>query len=311
MRLFRVLILLCMVSTFATAAMAAVGTLPTSNISLAGVKPVVHNSQLYLFYAKGDFFNTPICKIAYTSSFDGVTWNGAESLVTLPYCVTSDDFAATSFNGFLYVFYRQPNSGNVLYSFRDLAGVWQTGGVAGSGDRFDVTVFNNRLYFFFGEYAGTWMRHKSMDTSGIWSATTRWSDDELYYGVAASPFGSRLYQIWAGNSGTYKKLWAGYMSGSTWGGRQHIDSGDYPLTSNKPDAAEHNSKLYVVYNGSYDNSKIYYKALNSSYTWENEVELASGSYMYYRPGAVSFNGQFFIFYTFSTGGNIIYQHFYL
>jgi hypothetical protein len=311
MRFLRVLTLLCVVFALATSATAATGNLPTSNLSLAGVKPVVHNNELYLFYLKGDFFNTPACKIAYTRSFDGVTWNGAETVINLPYCVKSDDFAAASFNGNIYLFARQDGTGNVNYFYLDYAGVWQTGGSAGSGDRFDVTVFNSRLYFFWGEYGGTWMRNKSMNTSGVWSANTRWSDDETYYGVAAAPFGTRLYQLWAGNSGTYKKLWAGYLSGTTWGGRQNIDSGDFPLTSSAPDAVEHNGKLYVAYNGSYDKTKIYYKALNGSYTWENEVELVAGSNQYYRPGIVSFNGQLFIFFTYSTGGNISYHSFYL
>ena len=48
MRFLRVLTLLCLVFVLTTSAMAAVGSLPTSNLSLAGVKPVVHNSELYL-----------------------------------------------------------------------------------------------------------------------------------------------------------------------------------------------------------------------------------------------------------------------
>jgi hypothetical protein len=193
----------------------------------------------------------------------------------------------------------------------DAAGVWTYRGQIQYGSGFDLAVYNNHLYLFWVENGGTWIRNKSMDVNGVWSPYTRWSDDEATYGVSAAPFGARLYQIWPGNSGTYRKLWSGYLLNGTWGGRQNVDSGDFPLTSHAPDAVEHNGKLYVAYVGSYDSTKLYYKALNSSFTWENEVELAAGSGQYYRPGVISFNGQLWIFYTYSTGGGISYQNFYL
>src|SRR5215212_9238327 len=264
MRFLRsMMMLLCAVSFFALPLSAAVGTVPGA-LSLAGAKPVVHNTQLYLFYLKGSLFNDPTCSVAYTSSFDGVNY-GTERLVNLPMCVgATDDFTAASFNGSLYFFFRPANTGDIHYASMDAAGAWTYRGQIQYGSGFDLAVYNNRLYLFWVENGGTWIRNKSMDVNGVWSANTRWSADEATYGVSAAPFGSRLYQVWPGNSGTYRKLWSGYLANGTWGGRQNIDSGDFPLTSQAPDAVEHNGKLYVAYVGSYESRLMYYKALNSS-----------------------------------------------
>lgn len=167
-------------------------------------------------------------------------------------------------------------------------------------------MYNGQLYYFWREAGGTWIRHRTMSTSETWSSPTRWSDDEASYGIAAAPFGSRLYQTWTGKDGTHKKLWAGHKENGTWGGRHHIDSGDYPLTSRAPDATQHNLKFYIVYIGGYDNTKMYYKALNGSYQWENEVEWSLGTYAYYRPAVVSFNNQVWVFYKLGSSSTLSY-----
>lgn len=254
---------------------------------------VVHNGEMYVFYK-----SSSTCQVGYVKTSDGVNWS-AEQYVPLPFhCIGNGPHSAVSFNSKIYLFVDDGNNPGAMWYTSLSNGTWAAQKqVDSTSGLTDATVYNGQLHYFWREASGLWVRHRTMNTSEVWSSPIRWSEDEASYGVAAAPFNSRLYQAWTGFDGTYKKMWAAYKENGVWAGRHHVNSGDYPLTSVAPDVTQHNLKFYIVYVGSYDSTKLYYKALNTSYQWENEVEWSTGgAYAHFRPAVVSFNNQLWVFY---------------
>jgi hypothetical protein len=239
----------------------------------------VFNGVMYLFYVHA---GQPNGYLFYQTS-NGTTWSTPTAVPQAQQHImaSSGEPRATVFNNRLYVFY---TSGSTIYYWSmDSAGNWTSvaGTVPGATtpQAPGVTGFNGRLYAAWrATGSNSSLFYSSMDTSGNWTASVRLSTGETsrapsLVSFVAADGNEYMYGVWKNRAcqDCVETMWYAKMSPfSGWGLGTQLESGDYPMTARDQSLAATANGLAVVYTGGH-NAGLYYKNLNASHIWQNEV----------------------------------------
>ena len=144
--------------------------------------------------------------------------------------------------------------------------------------------------------------YNSMSTAGTWqySSNARLSTSESSDGPSAAILRMSdgieyLYAYWKDRNDLYgDPMWYARMAaGGVFGSATKLDTSDYPLTEERPEAVSDGNKIDLLYKGGYSDT-WYKKEMSTSGTWLQEATLpVSGPS---NPHAIRYNGATWVFY---------------
>jgi hypothetical protein len=276
--------------------------------SISGVTEF--NGAMYAFFSHYTP-STDTYEVVYNSSINGTNWAPAATTVPIPSAqYQTSSLVPVAFNGRLYLFWHGWDSSRIYYITMDQFGVWDTTAKyipSSSADRdLEAIVFNDRLYVMWrATYSNTSLFYSSMSTAGTWAPNNHLSTAESSDGPAAailrmSDGVDYLYAYWKDRNDLYgDPMWYARMSGTGgWSSATKLNTSDYPLTEEKPEAVSDGTKIDLLYKGGYSND-WYKKEMSNTGTWTPETTIPPDGGN--GPTAIRFNGATWVFYY--TGAN--------
>jgi hypothetical protein len=265
------------------------------------------NGAMYFFY--GDVSANPLTYYNYyTSSIDGVNWPPTGTTVPIPTNLNqTEGLVPVAFNGRLYVFWHGWDWHSIYYISMDQFGVWDTAAkkipnALASAD-LEAIVFNNRLYVMWrATDNNTSLFYNSMSTSGTWqySSNARLSTAESSDGPSAAILRMSdgieyLYAYWKDRNDLYgDPMWYARMAaGGSFSSATKLNTSDYPLTEERPEAISDGNKIDLLYKGGYSDT-YYKKEMSTAGTWLHEATLPISSSN--GPHAIRYNGANWVFH---------------